>query len=380
MKELFLIILAGVFLTSCKKEKIEIQQVEKEYNWKTHPNFLYENAVQMNSFSTNDCLFFYGIYKFSAFGTNAIEATFLDTITGVTMMNYFHLDQDQPPQYKFPISNNFFIDYLRADGFYSKEDKLCFVSSMNPYMSDTYVSFSIKDIDTSFMRFDFSYFSHDECIAINDNDQALIPYRGFSPGKSSLKLALVDIKVNSNPYVSIDTLKTKIITLDDERQIYALYVQHLVNDFFLTTDTKTYRINSAGEIAGVYNYHFYDIIEKQDTTFAVGYDFDLRQYEWSYSLDKGVSWNKVAKIMDQYEWLDYAIINNRIIGFLKSQIWQIKPTSNGFESIELDNDGLEGKQITSITGYKGKVYVSSLSGVFYKTMDDVFKVKENISK
>lgn len=377
MKTQFLIIFTGVFLLSCTKEETEIQ-VEKEYNWKTHPNFLYENAVQMNSFSTNDCLFFYGIYKFSAFGTNAIEANFLDTITGVTMNNYYHVDQDQPTQHKFPISKNFFIEYFRADGVFSKEDRLCFVPTKNPGSNYTSFSLNIKDIDTSYGGFDFSYFLHNECIAINDNNQALIPYRGLGKNVGALKLALVDIKVNGDFIESTDTLRTKIITLDDEFQINALYIQHLGNNFFLTTDTKTYRVNSTGEIAGVYNYHFYDIIEKQDTAFAVGYDFDLRQYEWSYSLDKGVLWNKVVKITNQYEWLHYAMVNNQIIGFWKSQIWQIKTTSTGIESIELDNDGLEGKQITSLTVYKGKVFVSTLSGVFYKTIDDFFKVKENI--
>ena len=380
MKKLLLFILTGALLISCQKEKIEIQQVEKEYNWKTHPNFLYENAVQLNSFSTDEYLFFDGVYKFSAFGTNAFGANFLDTITGVTMQNYFHVDQDQPTQYKFPISKDFFIDYIRADNYNSKEDHLCFASPMNPSSNFTYINLNIKDIDSSFVRFDFDYFSHNECIAINDNNQALIPYIGYSSGIYRLKLALVNIKVHTNTLTYVDTIKTKIITVNDEYQIHALYVQHLGNDFFLTTDTKTYRISPEGEIAETYNYHFYDIIEKKDTAYAVGFDFDLRQYEWSYSLNKGVSWNKVVKITDKFEWLNYTTVNNQIIGFWKSQIWQIKPASNGFEPFELDNDGLKGKQITSITAYKGKVFVSSLSGVFYKSVEDFFTPPETNSK
>ncbi|MFN8254958.1 MAG: hypothetical protein U0W24_04665 [Bacteroidales bacterium] len=377
MKKLNFILFVGIIFTSC--EKTVIEEVEKEYSWKTHPNFINEKSVQMNSFSTDNSLYFFGLYTFSAYGTNSIDAEFLDPISGVTMNNYFHIDHDQPTQYKFPISNNFFIEYKRANGYDIKDDQLCFISAKNPYYSYTYIKFSIKDIDPSFLQYYFSIFTHDECIAINNKNQALIPYSASGISNSKLKFALVNIKVDSTSYsnmVYLDTVKTKLISLNDDNQYDPLYIQHLGEDFFLTTNTKTYRINSAGEIAQMYDYHFYDIIEKHDTTYSVGYNFNLKQYEWSYSIDKGKSWTMVSKILNQFECLDYTVINNRIIGFCNSQIWEIKPTSYGIESIELENDGLEGKLITAISSFKGNVYVSSLSGVFYKTLDDFFKIKK----
>jgi hypothetical protein len=378
MKQPILIILIAFVFVACEKETI-IKEVEKEYSWKTHPNFLYENAAQMNSYSTDQYLYFNGLYKFAAFGTNSFGADFYDPITGVTMNNYFHWTQSQPPQYKFPISNNFFIQYQVANSSFSPKDRLWFAPSMNATWANSAISFSIKDIDPTYIQMAFIPFWRGECIAINNNDQALIPYYGSSPGSThpNLRLALVDIKVSTNDlFTAIDTLKTKIIKLYNLNQDQAILVQSLGNDFFFTTNTKTYRINSEGIIAGIYDYHFYDLIEKQDTAYMTGYDFELMQREWSYSVNNGETWNKVLKVTDEYEQLNYVVIDNRIIAYWRAQLFEFKTSLDGVEIVELDNDGLEGKQITSIAKYKDKVFVSSLSGVFYKNLEDLWIPKE----
>lgn len=376
MKNLLLLVLAGFFLTGCEKEKIVIIEVEKDYNWKMHPNFTYNQAVQMNSYSIDDYLFLYGLYSLSVIGPNLIGNHPIDTISGAWITNYAHWVNNQHSQYKFPISKNFLIEYETDADFFRKDNKLWFVPTGNPFTGNTTFTFSLKDIDTSFVRYSFPSYTQGVCIAINNNDQALIPYYGVG----GYKLALVNVKVNSNSNISLDTLMTKIITLNHFNAYNALKIQSIDKYFFLTTVSKTYRINSAGDITGVYDYRFHDIIEKQDSLFAVGYNNRLQHYEWVCSMDKGISWNTVANIPGEFSWLSYTLINERIIGFRNSQIWEIKRKSTGFEAIELDNSGLDGKMITSITFFKDNIYVSSLSGIFYRNLDSFFDVKEIISK
>lgn len=374
MNRLLIVFLALVLFIRCDDdEKIVVK--EKEPNWKTHSNFYYENAVQTNSLSAGEQMFFFGLYKFSTFGINSPISVSSDPVTGVPIANYYHWVSDQPTLNRFPISPNFFIEYQVYSDFATDADQLWFVSSVNPTNANTAIHFGIKDIDPSFIEFKFLPLSRDECIAINDNNQALIPYYGLTEGVSRLKLALVDIETSGDP-VYVDTVRTKTFSLPDESQVSTLYIQHIGSDFMLTTDSKTYRIDQDGEIAQTYNYHLYDIIPTEDSIFAVAYNFQAARYEWSYSINNGLSWVGVVEIPSDYESLNFSVINDRIVGFHNSQLWEIKRKPNGIESVELDNDGLDGKFITSIAGYKEHVFVSSLSGVFHKTMDEFFAPKE----
>lgn len=81
--------------------------------------------------------------------------------------------------------------------------------------------------------------------------------------------------------------------------------------------------------------------------------------------------------------LNYKKIDDKIIGYCNSQIFElnIKIDANKYELslTELDNDGLEGKIITSVSKFDNKIYLTSFSGVYYKDYDDFF-VKKEIKK
>ena len=84
-----LLLLAGLFIvifTGCKKEKIIVKEVERDFRWKAHPVFQYENAIIMNSFSTDSCILFRGTNYTTIVGSNAANnGGSYDSIFG----NYF---------------------------------------------------------------------------------------------------------------------------------------------------------------------------------------------------------------------------------------------------------------------------------------------------
>ncbi len=49
--------------------------------------------------------------------------------------------------------------------------------------------------------------------------------------------------------------------------------------------------------------------------------------------------------------------------------------ANGIRRRELVNDGLAGNQITSVCRFRDRVYVTTLSGVFYKPYRDFLTFK-----
>ena len=97
--------------------------------------------------------------------------------------------------------------------------------------------------------------------------------------------------------------------------------------------------------------------------------------EFLYSTDNGFNWNRVSTAEQETAYLNYSVIAGRVVGYWKSQLWEFSLKKDGYTTVELDNDGLNGKIITSVSGYKDKVYVTTLSGVYYKNTTDLFQEK-----
>ena len=95
-----------------------------------------------------------------------------------------------------------------------------------------------------------------------------------------------------------------------------------------------------------------------------------------YSTDNGFTWTEGYETPWELVLLNYAKINGKLIGYRYAQLFEITINENEFQAKELDNDGLEGKSITSVSKFDNKVYLTSLSGVFYKPVDEFFIEKE----
>ncbi len=94
-----------------------------------------------------------------------------------------------------------------------------------------------------------------------------------------------------------------------------------------------------------------------------------------YTSSDGLSWTKIADIDPVFQSINMVEIEGRTIGHRTDQIFLFTIEDNTLSIVELTNEGLEGNQITSVAAFNGKVYVTTLSGVFTKSIEDFFTEK-----
>lgn len=350
-----------LILISCEKEKIVEVLVEKEFNWKTLDGFQYNDVVQMNGYATDDRIFFLGHNSFTSIVSDSINHP--GSAFGGNVARYDNW-YEQPSDRKLPICADYFLSYNQLGGW------LVFIPTMNPVTSDSQAYLNIDIIDSTYGHFDFVHFSLGECIAINRKNQSLIPYISYIESKNVLKLALVDVEVEKPmSYYQLKTTKVKILKVPDAYQYNVIAIESIGDYFFLSTNSKVYRIDSLGNIENVLDTRLYRFIEISEELYGFGYN------NIYISSDNGLTWDKGYEINPDLKLLNYTKINNKLIGYRFGQLWELSIDDNELIVNELDNDGLDGVSITSVNKFDNKVYLSSLSGVYYKSIDDFFEYK-----
>lgn len=360
MKKLLILLIFSTILFGCEDEKIVIKEVEKKYSWTAHEDFQYDEVTLMNSFVTNTKLFTLGMTSFSSLVADSLNHP--DLPFGGSVCHYSNW-YDQPSNKKLPISTNFFISYSESTSW------IGFIPTLNPVSGNSMASITLSEIDTSFMRFQLVSYYSGECMAINNNNQALIPYLS-TDNDYSLKLLLVNIRVKSDGIIRLDTISTKVIKIPDSSEYNVISIQSLNDIFYVTTSSKTYRVNTAGELQNVTNNRLYSIVESNKVLYGFGGESIFS------SIDSGLTWTKGYSIPAEYIMFKYSKVNNKIIAYRNSQLFEITLTQDSIIARELDNDGLVGKTITSVSGFGNKVYATSLSGLYFKTIEDFFNDKK----
>jgi hypothetical protein len=359
MRKILILISFATLILSCEKEKIV--EIEKEYNWKKHVDFQYNDVVQMNSFASNERLFFYGQNSFTSLVADSLAHPDLPFGGNVS---HYSVWNEQPANRKLPICSDYSISSDKNNG------TIYFFSTMNPVLSESSTLIHLKTIDTTYAYFDFLHFSSGECIAINDQNKSLIPYISFVDSKNVLKLALIDIKTEFMiSYYYLDTLEVNILTISDENQYDVIALESVGDYFFLTTNSKVYRIDNNGNIENVLSTRLNKIVESSGKIYGFGRD------NIYFSSDNGLSWQMGYNVQYDYSLLNYSKIGDKIIGYRYGQLWELQINDTELIVQELDNDGLEGISITSVSSFDKKVYLSTLSGVYYKSIDEFFNYK-----
>jgi len=360
MKKLIILLILPIIVFGCEDEKVVIKEVDKKYNWTAHEDFQYDQVIQMNSFSTPDRLFTLGMASFSSLVSDSLNHPALPFGGSVChYSNWF----DQPSNKKLPISTNFFISYSESAGF------IGFIPTMNPVDGNAIVNITLSKLDPTFTSFQLIHYYRGEAMAINNNNQALIPYKSTN-NDFPQKLLLVNIRVKDEGIIRLDTISTKILNIPDKDEYNVISLQSLNDNFYITMNSKTYRVNPAGEIQTVTDNRLYSIVESNNVLYGIGHEFIFS------STDSGLTWSKGYSIPFEYSMLRYTKVNNKIIAYRNSQLFEITLTQDSIKARELDNDGLIGKTITSVSGFGSKVYVTSFSGLYSKATNSFFTDKK----
>lgn len=365
LKLIFICALATVFLQNCNpKEELPTKAVA----WERAEGF--DSNPLLGSRLINQQLFVIsgpGIYP------NA-------TIEGPNDFEGFGIEFNVTGRYRFPVSDK--VVASRNDYFVVLE------SPKSVGISGKGVKVNMREIDPEFQYFfDLPYFFSD-AIGIDKNGTVLIPYHsaknGFAKG-------------------SPDFLKIKTKLVDDELEIVELKI--IKEDYLQAMDVVT-RLNSFENFyqirIGPFTYNLDEEGLPQLKHEHLTKSFQLENEIISFGALAGQSGPLYAyrsdlngentQLINTYDnptllQLEFTAIEGRIIGYGNSQLFLIDLKEDTIKITELDNTGLDGSFITSVTVADAtRVLVTSapipgfdLAGGFYKPIEELFKSKQSPS-
>jgi hypothetical protein len=163
----------------------------------------------------------------------------------------------------------------------------------------------------------------------------------------------------------------KRINLNTDISEFIRVFEAIDDMFYVQIQSGIYVINSFGDVvlAQGLNTLISDFYLYNDTLFAFAPFFGSIYY----SNDKGYNWNFYVNGLPQYL-LKFFEVEGKLCFYIYSQIAWIDFENNTI--IELDNEGLEGNEITSVNKFGETVWVTTLSGMFKKDVKDFFTKKE----
>lgn len=352
-----LLVVASLILLiiSCEKEKVVF--VEKPISWSKHDNFLNGHQIQMNSYATNDNLFLFGTTLFTKFSVVSGDSNQVYPETSYNRLDY-------PIQYKLPIGS--------INNAAPTESYVTIRSNKEYLLNQTLKRINMYDIDSNFWRFDFPPYWMSECMILNGNNQCLIPYNTHLPNSSaqvSLSARLCILEIHRDSYNQVlDTLVPVPIPIDSNLG-GCLSLHTFDGNFYACLSKATLRISPDYNVSLVSNEKLYQIFKYKDALYGVGINYLFK------SDDNGLNWYPLLQVSESASFNNYQVINNELIAFRDGQILHLIIENNTIQEREIMNDGLEDTEITSISQFKGKVYVTSFSGVFTKDLSAFFTYK-----
>lgn len=247
------------------------------------------------------------------------------------------------------------------------------INGLNPINQANRNCIFVNKVDTNFQCFAFPPYWRCECMKINNQSQILIPY--YTKGISSkLKFLISTVKyyqLNSDNYVDYTPINSKIITLPEGNYLNYLFSH---KDYFIASSDKTYKIKSDGSVSEIFSDLMFNFFYKGDTLYGIS-PSDAVLYQ---SLNDGDSWTSLGKINPDFSLLNFYTLDNEIIGTYKAQLFHFSISTTGITVKEIDNDGLAYNTITSVSKYTDKVYVSTLTGVYYISYKNFFTYKPEV--
>ena len=368
IKKTMILIFFTTILISCKKETIkEIVYKDKEYSWKRDLRFSGDDAILLNSFASTDKL------NISAIGL-WITIDTADNYEGILNFDYY---LNYSIKRKIPITEQIFA-------YYWDEQKEITINSTGYQTAQYLPHFCLPKLDTAFLKINDYYIGRkSEFIAINDNMYCLIPYltKSYLPGffiikpNSHLLNGIIHIDFNTD---NATVRKIKLSTDEYKNSVY--FMTSYYNSFFVNLEREFYRIDTLGNSQNVLHQSIYQMIQISDSLIAFGID------DQTYlSTDHGESWKNFLKIpkKDFTEsnacYHNFEVINKKIIAFPicdVGKLYQLSIKDDKFQVDTIPSDGLERQDITSISEFNGKVYVTTLSGLFYKELDKFMENKD----
>jgi hypothetical protein len=368
---LFIPLLVLILFSNCKEEDEVIPEppvtVVPNVDWTKSVNF--ENGLYLSEvidgrlFAINGRNFYYDVDINSA--ANSQEFAKFQTRAG---------------RYRIPVSDKVFATRTETD---------IFLFPANDINEEKSMKINLEQEDPFFKIFEDIPFWQGDAWGINSLGTILIPYRVQKGGIAvdSPYFILLRTELNENGEV---VLKEKKLIQEELINYYDnCYRIESFGTFFLAqVGVQTFRIDDNGTVE--------KISDSPSKSAKVGNEImsvETDRFTGDIIIRKGnlegKNWTTVGKFpfnQSVYQ-AEFAGIDNKLVGFLGSDLFELKITQNKLELIYLQNSKLEGGKISSISLLvDDKVFLTSVCdgpirncGGFYKSLSDFFKPKAIIN-
>jgi hypothetical protein len=292
---------------ACTKEEIITIEKEKTYRWQALEEFSHFSKIQLNSHSNDENLLILGVNTLTQITKNA---TLPDSID----FNTYWLNHNNTVLSKLPITDDVFIG--KSDNNNNVSLNTCYNLGFNPYTKWIDIS-EIDSLSAGVTSIDA--FRGDN-IELNNTSRCLVPYDIYIDNTNSgilrgINFLCITYRIEKTEFEQIQVDKIdKISFSPDKGELFK--IESVDEYFFIVFAYNTYRIDNNMDIKLVHEGLINDILKVGQKYVATGASGIL------YSYDEGITWQRKAEEIDDYfRYATYAKINDKIIGFINSQIW-----------------------------------------------------------
>lgn len=338
-----------VGMVACREEVVtEIVEVPVETAWKNDPRFYHKTKIKLNSRVVGNRFCTYGPNVFTV-----IDTTDRDTLRHyITRLNY-------PGLHPLPISEVLFVEaeypYVRL------------ANIERPVSRGADVWIDARSLDTTLYAINVrgDQFSS---IGANAIGQCLVQF----VAEQELPVYLFSTKKDSDGIglMVTDTTQVVLENLIEFGTGLIIFAKGIKDYFIISVSGGTYKIYSDGTSRQVIDQELLNLFEHQGTLYGLR---DSDNQPIFVSEDDGESWQSYADFPRTFVLSHYSHVGDSLIAFRHSSLYTLRFDGMQYHGRELVSEGLEGHEITSVTGYGDRVYVTTYSGVFYRSIDNFFE-------
>lgn len=327
-----------ILFAGCKKQSIETTQPV----WQQVGSLQKEGKIVLNAATNGTELFTYGPYLLNITDKELASASFFH---GALSMDFA------------PINGNFF-------GYFYNQTFI--FQSYKAIQSSNYGSIPLSEIDPSAKEFNTTNQSKRYKWAISDQGQVLLSVINQN-GTYSVYLLTFIVEPNSGAVAARPSIKKIAIPalMLSPTSFYSIADQF----FFFSSDHNTlYTVNKQGVVVATNN------ASDGELFYYKGMVYLVQGSQMLISKDGGLTFtNEYIFDQDLREYY-FRVLEDRLFVFKPNEgigLFEFTPT--GFQIKPLDMQGLEGNLITQLTYFNQKLFVATLSGLYYKNWDAVLK-------
>ena len=345
-----------ITIISCQKESIdEIVNQTNDKLWIQDTKLTGENAILLNSYASDNTLSISGINSWITIDTNNVYEGWIN------FGNYLSNSISK----KIPITDDLFAWYT---------DTVLIFNSTKQIFHDYLPAFRLSRFGSEVSKFGYwSINRKNECLSISKSLHCLVPVtkKDYYP---AFYLVKPNYYINSRNEVDViasteNAFIKKVDWYPSSTSIGNLYTAF--DKFFVSMNDGFYGIDTIGNVKMLLDVPISQVLNRSDSLFAISYSGVVY-----FSNNEGENWSSFCEISPDISRLKWVSLDNSLIAHPYLSGGQLYIINVGNQSMTIDtlaSGGLKDKEITSLSVFNSKVYVTTLSGLYYKDLNKLRK-------